>query len=156
MPSEACTPCRERKLRCDATSNIPCTRCRDTQHIHKCVIPPRQKRTINRHKRARIDHACGSAIDREQLSQHPIIIADIDTSCQRLDDNGKSNSPADAAPTNAQMEEQQPSPPAICFGITDLISSPHLPGEDYNSHRRGPSSWAACTPTSGRPTRGKW
>lgn len=39
---------------------------------------------------------------------------------------------AEAAPTNAQMEGQQPSLPAMGFGITDLISSSHLPGEDYN------------------------
>ncbi|XP_014550314.1 hypothetical protein COCVIDRAFT_43132 [Bipolaris victoriae FI3] len=105
MPSEACTPCRERKLR--------------------------QKRTINRHKRARIDNGCGSTINREQLSQHPNIITDDNTSCQRLDGNGRLDSLAEAASTNAQMEGQQPSLPAMGFGITDLISNSHLPGSSW-------------------------
>lgn len=56
MPGEACWPCRERKLKCNAAaSGVPCARCKDTNRVADCSAPPRQKRKINRHKRVRLD-----------------------------------------------------------------------------------------------------
>ncbi|PIB00684.1 Cutinase transcription factor 1 beta [Cercospora beticola] len=53
MRSEACWPCRERKVKCDAdTTGIPCARCSSSDRTNECFVPPRQRRRIlNRTRR---------------------------------------------------------------------------------------------------------
>ena len=49
MPREACWPCRERKLKCNAsTVGVPCIRCRTLDKVSDCFVPARQKRQIRK------------------------------------------------------------------------------------------------------------
>ncbi|KAH7064054.1 fungal-specific transcription factor domain-containing protein [Paraphoma chrysanthemicola] len=105
MPGEACRPCRERKLKCDAaTTGIPCARCKSTSRVDDCVVPPRQKRTINRHKRIRLNSVSSNS-RRDEQSQQP------STSVNRFHGEPQSTSQPETFSTVSQLIDHPSTPP---------------------------------------------
>lgn len=140
MPGEACWPCRERKLKCDAaTTGVPCARCQDTSRVDDCIVPPRQKRTINRHKRARLNSVCDSARRKEPQEQPSVVNADDHVRERGLTNDGQS-SPFTAIVSSSELPTvHRPTSPLDGFGIPNMVAA-ETPNTDF-SRASGPSNY---------------
>lgn len=110
---------------------FPAHSCQNTSRVDECIIPPRQKRTLNRHKRARVANNSDNARREEHQSQCPTPVVDDLTPSRGLANEEHQTPWAGDVSGDVLPGARINTSPTGQFAIADVASA-STPNFDYN------------------------